>query len=83
MRALVRALDLYGGAKPLARQLGITTPALHAMLARVVDVPEATFLQVVDLLVSWDVAALSEHIAARNGEGPAQSQPEIRAKVRG
>lgn len=63
-RALARAVELCGGAKPLADYLGITTPALHAMLAGMVSVREDMFLRVVDLLSARNLSELSERMSA-------------------
>ena len=63
-RTLARAVELCGGAKLLADHLGITTPALHAMLAGIVRVPEPMFLRVVDLLSARNVRELSQRMSA-------------------
>ena len=68
-RALARAVELCGGAKPLADYLGVTTPALHAMLAGVVAVPEEMFLRVVDLLSARNLSELSERMPAAKQRG--------------
>jgi hypothetical protein len=68
LRALVRAAELCGGAKPLADHLGITARGMRAMLAGLTDVPEGVFLRVVDVLIARHLNELSQRLSGRRKE---------------
>ena len=60
LRSLVRALALSEGPEQLAAELQLSPSHLKLMLEGVSDVPEETFLRVVDLLIDRSVAALGQ-----------------------
>jgi hypothetical protein len=51
-RVLLRALEIIGGAQPLARKLRVREAQLNSWLAGEVDVPDHIFLKAVDLVLS-------------------------------
>ena len=56
-RALQRALELAGGAEPLARQLGVAPSAVRFWLNASSPLPGDIFLKVVDLVLDHQAAS--------------------------
>ncbi len=52
LRALVRAVEIMGGPERLTTHLGIGMLELTSMLQGSSEIPEGTFLQVMELLIS-------------------------------
>lgn len=59
-RTLARAALLSGGSIALANKLGVRAEQMEAWLSGAEEIPQATFLQLVDVVMDGALAALQE-----------------------